>query len=175
MSTTEFIEKATLNEGTALRFNAPEEGGSCAFLGEDGCTVHSDRPLACRLYPLARWTVGPGIEAFARGEGEPDSLGVFGTEGTVGEFLQGQGIEEFFVATDRYLELFTRLSSIAGKIESGEYSAETLPTGNWMDTDAVISAAGKTVPESAQAAMDLHIEIISGWLDGLEPTPRWPQ
>jgi len=27
-------------------------GGRCFFLGEEGCTVYSDRPEGCRLYPL---------------------------------------------------------------------------------------------------------------------------
>ena len=31
-----------------------DEGQSCPFLGEAGCTVYEDRPSACRTYPLER-------------------------------------------------------------------------------------------------------------------------
>ncbi|MBI3721602.1 MAG: YkgJ family cysteine cluster protein, partial [Fimbriimonas ginsengisoli] len=62
VSTGEFIEQSTLGgEGTFLRFHPPEEGGACVFLGEEGCSVHSDRPTACRVYPLGRWSAGPGV------------------------------------------------------------------------------------------------------------------
>jgi len=33
-------------------FLRPDDAGVCRFLGERGCTVYSDRPWACRLYPL---------------------------------------------------------------------------------------------------------------------------
>jgi hypothetical protein len=33
-------------------FLRPNDEGVCGFLGEQGCTVYSDRPWACRLYPL---------------------------------------------------------------------------------------------------------------------------
>jgi Fe-S-cluster containining protein len=32
-------------------FLGQRKDGRCRFLGEAGCTVHADRPLACRLYP----------------------------------------------------------------------------------------------------------------------------
>jgi Fe-S-cluster containining protein len=38
------------NDAT-LRHN---DDGACIFLGEAGCTVHSDRALVCRLFPLGR-------------------------------------------------------------------------------------------------------------------------
>ena len=31
---------------------AVREGGACVFLGEDGCGVYEDRPVACRYYAL---------------------------------------------------------------------------------------------------------------------------
>lgn len=173
VTTTAFIAAHTLDgEGTVLRFQNPDGSGPCGFLGEEGCTVHADRPLACRLYPLARWTMGPGIEAFAKSEGEPGSLGVYGGEGTVGSFLEGQSAEEFFDAADRYLTLFTRLSAVAERVESGEIVADGLPDGNWMDVDAVIEnhcrERGENPPLEPQESMRLHIEIVNNWLDSME-------
>jgi Fe-S-cluster containining protein len=40
--------------------------GVCQFLGEPGCTVYSDRPWACRLYPLG-FAVG---KASAQGQSQ---------------------------------------------------------------------------------------------------------
>jgi Fe-S-cluster containining protein len=51
ISTTQFIESYTEAGGTVL---PSKENGDCCFLGERGYSVHPDRPLACRLYPLAR-------------------------------------------------------------------------------------------------------------------------
>jgi Fe-S-cluster containining protein len=36
----------------SLSLRPNDETGVCRFLGEQGCTVYSDRPWACRLYPL---------------------------------------------------------------------------------------------------------------------------
>jgi hypothetical protein len=33
---------------------ADNEAATCPFLGQDGCTVYTDRPSACRTYPLER-------------------------------------------------------------------------------------------------------------------------
>ena len=61
------------------------------FLGPQGCTVHPDRPLACRLYPLARWTSPEGEESFGHLEPHPQTAGLYGTSGTVDNFLTSQG------------------------------------------------------------------------------------
>ncbi|WP_375789829.1 YkgJ family cysteine cluster protein [Bradyrhizobium sp. Pha-3] len=55
ISTTQFIKNHTEAGGTVLR---SKEDGDCGFLGERGCSVHPDRPLACRIYPLARRVAG---------------------------------------------------------------------------------------------------------------------
>jgi hypothetical protein len=51
VSTTEFLARYTENNGTALR---RVEDGACVFLTPQGCGVHPDQPLVCRLYPLER-------------------------------------------------------------------------------------------------------------------------
>ena len=58
LDTTQFLARYTEAGGTVLRTR--EEDRGCVFLGPRGCTVHPDRPLACRLYPLARWVAPDG-------------------------------------------------------------------------------------------------------------------
>ncbi len=67
------------------------EDRSCVFLDERGCSVHPDRPLACRLYPLARWVDPDGNESFGHLEPHPQTAGVYGDKGTVADYLAAQG------------------------------------------------------------------------------------
>ncbi len=172
VTTGEFIEKHTLNgEGSALKFHEADQGGACEFLGEQGCTVHPDRPLACRLYPLARWTAGAGIEAYAQVDPEPGSLGVYEGDGTVADFLAAQVVERHYAAADLYLELFTKMSEVAARVESGEVSPENLPEGNWLDVDWVTgqhaAETGEALPADPDELMRLHVKIVEGWLSPL--------
>ncbi len=60
LTTTQFLERHALIPITKdlrlpvvmLRMGE-EPGRRCAFVGAQGCTVYSDRPWACRMYPLA--------------------------------------------------------------------------------------------------------------------------
>jgi len=52
-------------------------GGRCFFLGKEGCTVYSDRPAGCRLYPL--------VYDEGRRRGVLDSICPHREEFTVGE------------------------------------------------------------------------------------------
>ena len=65
-----FLEKYSLyrldpNSGfPILSVKMRDEGGLCPFVGPDGCTIYSDRPTACRLFPLGRSSgVGQGRTA----------------------------------------------------------------------------------------------------------------
>ena len=61
VSTGAFQEKWTEGgKGTVL---ARTEDDACVFLGRGGCTVHGDRPLVCRLYPLGRQYFPDGTES----------------------------------------------------------------------------------------------------------------
>ena len=64
MTTTQFIEQHTEAGGTVMRMR-DENNRACIFLNQQGCSVHPDRPLACRLYPLARW-VDPDGQSLAK-------------------------------------------------------------------------------------------------------------
>ena len=113
ITTGEFISKFTEEGGTILRFRSEDRG--CSLLGEDGCTVHADRPGACRIYPLGGSFQLDGQERFALFTPHPESLGVYGTPDTlkpgdtVASFLEAQAIAPYHEANKRYVELLTRL------------------------------------------------------------------
>jgi len=169
ISTGEFIEKHTADgEGSSLKFHDAEHGGACEFLDEQGCTVHPDRPLACRLYPLARWTAGEGIEAYAQVDPEPGSLGVYEGPGTVGDFIGSQVVEPHFAAADLCLGLYTKMAQVAARVESGKVSPESLPDGNWLDVDWVTgryaAESGQALPSDLNELARLHVQIVEAWL-----------
>src|SRR5580704_6522129 len=74
-TTTETLERWTTRGGSAL---ASRPDGGCVLLGEQGCSVHPARPLACRLYPLGRSIAPDGSERFAEVEPHPETAGVYG-------------------------------------------------------------------------------------------------
>jgi Fe-S-cluster containining protein len=89
-----------------------DEKGRCPFLGAGGCTVYEDRPGACRIYPLGR-------AATKRG-GKPDAMEKFfivkeehclgfgeDREWTVEEWIKNEGLDEYNVMNDQWLEVTT--------------------------------------------------------------------
>ncbi len=107
VSTREAIARFTLRRGSILKFDAE---GACTMLEGVRCGIHEGRPLACQLYPLGieRGADGRG-ERFVRLEPAPGSLGVYGDDGTVGDFLEAQDVAEFLDANDRYRRLVARM------------------------------------------------------------------
>ena len=89
ISTGTVVARYTIRRGSLLRF-LPD--GRCAALDGPRCTIHSGRPLACRLYPLglerAPGADGAGyVERFLQLESAAGSLGVYAVAGTIAEFL----------------------------------------------------------------------------------------
>ena len=107
ITTTELIDRHTVDGGTAL---ATRADSSCVFLGPDGCSVHADRPLVCRLYPLGRIVQADGSEQFVENEPHPETEGVYGRDGTVGAYLESQGVAPFIAAADRYYAVWLTLT-----------------------------------------------------------------
>jgi Fe-S-cluster containining protein len=155
------------------------------FLGPRGCTVHPDRPLACRIYPLARWVAPDGDESFGHLEPHPQTAGLYGTQGTVDDYLTSQGLPPYFAMGDRYGELYDRMVTIMERIdpaedadrrterraEVDELDAGSLAT-SWFDIDATVGAycreRGLAVPTDVDALIDLHLTAVGAWLDALE-------
>jgi hypothetical protein len=179
ITTTQFIENHTEAGGTVLR---PKENGDCSFLGERGCSVHPDRPLACRLYPLARWVTPDGKESFGHLTPHPRTEGVYGRSGTVQDYLDHQQLGPFFEMSERYGKLYQKMVDMLEKLDPEELdrrsdrraAIDELPPGKlasrWVDIDASVADAGgvsnlgiKTIEE----AIDGHIRTIEAWLISL--------
>jgi len=188
LSTTEFFALHTEAGGTVLQTRVEDRG--CVFLGPRGCTVHPDRPLACRIYPLARWVSAEGDESFGHLEPHPQTAGLYGTQGTVDDYLTSQELPPYFAMGDRYGELYDRMVAIMERIDPGEDAdrrterraeVDELDAGSlatsWFDVDATVGAhcreRGLTVPTAIDALVALHLEAVGAWLDALEA--RLPQ
>lgn len=173
LSTTEFIARHTEAGGTVLR---TKENGDCGFLGERGCGVHPDRPLACRIYPLARWVSPDGVETFGHLTPHPKTEGVYGSSGTVQNYLDHQDIAPFFEMSERYGNLYQLMVEALGTLDPEEIDrrpdrrgeVDELPAGAvvsiWLDVDATIAISGLQGPHGVNSAIDLHIEAIQDWL-----------
>jgi Fe-S-cluster containining protein len=116
ISTNETVARYTMRRGSLLRFGA---NGGCAALDVTRCSIHRGRPLACRLYPLGLERYGEH-ERFIRLEAAAGSTGLCGDDGTVGEFLAGQGIDEHLALNERYRPLIQMLGNrVAALVDFG--------------------------------------------------------
>jgi Fe-S-cluster containining protein len=116
LTTGEFLRRHTRREeepgsGLPMVLVKPARTGGCPFLGEAGCRVYTDRPAACRLFPLTQ-----GSELAAGGvvdhlflrqldycqgfTGEP--------EWTVAAWQANQGFAEFDRPRRPWLRLFLK-------------------------------------------------------------------
>jgi uncharacterized protein len=183
ISTTEFFARHTEAGGTVLQTRPDDRG--CVFLGERGCTVHPDRPLACRLYPLARWISPEGEESFGHLEPHPQTAGVYGTNGTVDAFLTSQGLPPYFAMSDRYGEIYDRMVAVTERLDPEENSerraqrraeVDELDAGilatALFDVDATVGEycreRGLAVPSDIEEIVELHLTALSAWIDSLE-------
>jgi uncharacterized protein len=183
ISTTRFLSIYSDNGGTTLR---AREDGRCVFQTPSGCLVHPERPLVCRLYPLGRVTDKLGAERFALFAAQPGCEAAVGREGTVGSFLDSQGVEPCFAWSRRYGELYRRMVGLLARIEpvpgpeappepeiagSGEKPAGP-QISDWQDIDASVAeycaARALTPPPAIAELIALHIRAMGEWPDDLE-------
>jgi Fe-S-cluster containining protein len=157
ISTGEFHRRWTRAEGTEL---AQAADGSCVFLGPGGCSVHADRPLVCRLYPLGRHVMPDGSESYSMLEPHPQSAGVYGGPGCIGDYLQAQDAQPFIAAADAYYSWLCRAQDAlaAGLIRADIDSAALL------DLDSAIAghcaASGEPEPAVLEQRLALHLRIL---------------
>jgi uncharacterized protein len=179
IGTTGFLAQYTDAAGTALK---RVEAGACVFLTENGCGVHADRPLVCRIYPLGRHVTAQGEEWFSELAPHPQTEGAYGTAGTVDQYLRTQGAEPYIQAVDRYLDVLGRMATVLRTfIDTGEETCseayrtvDGLVTGvdpdvpAWLDMDHVVReychAKGLAVPDEPVTRMELHIRALDEWL-----------
>jgi uncharacterized protein len=106
ISTTEFLVQYTFpyelepNGIAGVKFKPVENGSACQFMRPEGCDVYSDRPTACRYYPVALLSMRRSDEytdrnAYAlvkephcHGHNEPRHL-------SIEDYRQEQGVVEY--------------------------------------------------------------------------------
>jgi Fe-S-cluster containining protein len=151
--------------GIRLRFDgkAGWKGmNACSqYVAGFGCSVHSGRPLSCRLFPLGRQIQSEEVQYIFQGDEFPCLEGCPEVSQlphlSVGEYLKGQLTDKFEQAQDAYLEVMQNLADIAfmllldtGLAQSGDKA--TLPLWRTM---------GNQTPEL------LAERIGEEWLDEL--------
>lgn len=135
MSTSEFRAAFCIQGGSVLHFNGQKDQrgkAACGLYTENfGCSVHSARPLACRLFPLGRQVQHEKAEYIFQGTTFPCLNGCSEVldlpKITVADYLEGQETADFELAQDAYLEIMQNLADIAftllletGLSESGD-------------------------------------------------------
>ncbi len=164
VSTTEFRGRWTV-EGAGVALSQTPDG-ACVFLGPEGCGVHPDRPLVCRLYPLGRHVSSDGVERFSRVTPHPRSEGSLTRDGTIAAFLEEQGAGPFIAAADDYLAwMYDALNRVEGAVDA----AKSGPSGvdvveDILDMDAAIAEdctlSGRPAPADIDDRKRLHLEIL---------------
>ena len=193
MSTTEFLSLYTDNGATTLR---SEADGRCVLVTASGCSVHPQRPLVCRLYPLGRMVDETGVEGFAMYSRQPDCEAEVGHEGTIETFLEAQGVGPYLEWSRRYGELYRRMVGlldrldVQGRVEVAaaggsegtgpagpgsagpEQGPNREPLSSWQDIDASLAeycaARHLTMPGEIADAIALHLRAIGEWLSDLD-------
>jgi len=165
-TTSEFRDTWTV-AGAGLQLTQTETG-ACVFLGNEGCTVHPDRPLVCRLYPLGRQVTADGTESFSHAQTHPQSHGEFTQRGTIANFLSAQDAYPFMQAADEYFYWICAVrasmdeacnSSTAESSTEDDASARDL-----LDMDGVIArhcvAIAVAEPTDIETRKELHLKIL---------------
>ena len=179
MSTGECRERWTVDgQGTVLK---QADSGACVFPGTEGCTIHADRPLVCRLYPLGRHVSADGSERFSHVQPHPQTAGEYTRKGTIADFLSAQGAAPYMSAADEYFFWLCRAQQVA------ERAAPPHPTAQsdnavelaqqYLDMDTAIAEHcaqhGTSAPQDIEARRRLHLQILDNllaqWATGGEP------
>jgi hypothetical protein len=180
LSTSEVIARYTSEDGTVLR---QREDGGCSLLDGKRCGVHRGRPLVCRLYPLGRIVQRGQGEHFVQLSGHPESEGVFGEHGTIGEFIDAQGTKPYIDATARYFELFARLVAVIQARPAGTStfqdviarganqarSSDEEDVLEWIDIDRTLARrSAEQPPHELAARVALHLALLEREIARLE-------
>jgi Fe-S-cluster containining protein len=144
--------------------------GACVFLGEKGCTVHEDRPLVCRLYPLGRHVSRDGTERWSHVTPHPETKGVYGKDATIADYVDAQGARPFMDAADKYAGWVWRAGEVLNRSsaarESGNGQQSEIPDVVDMDgaIDAHCKSNGIEEPKDFEARIQLHLYILDSIL-----------
>jgi len=158
LSTSDFRDRY-VERGAILRRT---DDDVCVFLSDKGCSVHADRPLVCRLYPLGRRESADGTEVWLRATPHPQSEGVYSTDGTIGDFIAAQGALPFMRAADDYADWVRKANE---QIETeADNTGEAGGDDDLTDMDGAIAAwceqTGAAEPSNIEDRRQLHLEIL---------------
>jgi Fe-S-cluster containining protein len=170
ISTTECRIRWTVEgQGAVL---AQTESGACVFLGPEGCMIHANRPLVCRLYPLGRHVASDGSERFSHLEPHPQSAGEYTLSGTIGEYLASQGAAPFMRAADDYYFWINRVKDLvsdASPSSASPINRDGSDALQYLDLDAAIADYCAThdlaEPDDMEERRLLHITILEDLLN----------
>jgi Fe-S-cluster containining protein len=104
-----------------LRMNR-DPSKKCPFVTPAGCDIYEDRPGACRIYPLGRAALKVDEEKEARDKyfivQEEHCLGFMANrEWSVDEWMTEEGVAEYNLMNDRWLEIISSPRSLGRKEE----------------------------------------------------------
>jgi uncharacterized protein len=173
LTTAEFRATRT-RDGAGIMLKHTDTG-ACTFLGIEngGCSVYQDRPLVCRIFPLGRELLVDGSERYFPSEGGAKPGGEFRREGTVGGFLEAQGVPPFAKAATEY---FYWLCKVAYHLDTDIFvtakrnlaEAEMLAS-DLVDIDAAIASScatgGTTEPTNVEERRQQHLALLNQKLD----------
>ncbi len=171
VSTREAIDRFTIRRGSILKFTGE---GACIALDGLRCGIHRGRPLACRLYPLGiEFIENTAAEKFVMIEPATGSLGVYGIDGDVNDFVEAQGVAPYLDANARYASLLAvfreRIAATVDfdRVEPREFwrraTREALAESNYDANpliDAIFDAGGVEDLRDAEIVA-AHIERLA--------------
>ena len=173
ITTAEAIARFTTRRGSILKFN---QFGACVALDGVRCGLHSGRPFACRLYPLGIERIDDSSdERFIKLDPATGSLGVYGDQTAVEDFLAEQQVAPHLDANARYRSLLpkfrARISAIADfdRVEPREFwrraVREALAESGY-DPNAIIDALFDSdslgcARDDDDATVSAHLAILS--------------
>jgi uncharacterized protein len=118
----ELLEKTDLPVVTLKMLDDPEK--TCPFVREDGCIVYSDRPSACRYYPLGVATLSyktPEDSGFYFFIKEPHCRGFEeDAEWTVASWRADQGVDAYDAINAEWTDLLVRKRSVPANLHLTE-------------------------------------------------------
>jgi uncharacterized protein len=113
----DFRDQLTVDGGIRLRVDEDDRLRCGQYDPSVGCLAHAGRPLACRLFPLARRREGEDVRYMHRGEAFPCLAGCPEVRDlpslTVADYLRGQEVGAGEAAQDAYLEVMLELAEAA--------------------------------------------------------------
>lgn len=173
---TQFLTDGGIRLASGTRRDAHGQRACALYAPDRGCTAHAGRPLACRLYPLARLRVGGEVAYGHDGPAFPCLAGCPSVTTlparTVAAYLAEQAVGPGETVADQYLELVQDLGEAAFvlAIDSGLAASGFPLRARWTAVAAASHAErhAQLPPPLAQALLAPPLDPAdgAGFVDG---------